>query len=193
MDAARFDTLTRSLGSRTSRRVAVGLAVSGLLGVAVPDAEAARCSRNRPCPQCKRCKQHRCRKDATQDGQDCTGGACQNGVCTAECSSPQNCPGTDTDCQTRTCTGGTCGMSFANAGTAVTVQTAGDCKKTVCDGNGGTTNEVDNTDLPADDGDDCTQVACISGTPQFANQPSGSPCIEGGQPGTCNGSGACIT
>jgi hypothetical protein len=42
MDSARFGTLTRLIGSRTSRRVAVGLEATGMLSVAVPDAEAAR-------------------------------------------------------------------------------------------------------------------------------------------------------
>jgi hypothetical protein len=78
MDAARFDTLTRLIGSRTSRRVLVGLAASGLLGIAVPDAEAAKCSNKKPCPECYQCKKHKC-KPLTETA--CTNGTCQSGVC----------------------------------------------------------------------------------------------------------------
>jgi hypothetical protein len=44
MDDARFNTLTRFMGPRTSRRLPVGLAATGLLSIAVPDTAAARCS-----------------------------------------------------------------------------------------------------------------------------------------------------
>jgi hypothetical protein len=44
MQAERFDTLLRLIGSRTSRRMAVGLAATGLLSLTVPEAAARRCS-----------------------------------------------------------------------------------------------------------------------------------------------------
>ena len=82
MDADRFATLTRLVGSRTSRRVAVGLAATGLLSIAVPDAEAARCNKQTLCPVCRRCRRHRCRPDRTQNGAICSFGfTCDNGVC----------------------------------------------------------------------------------------------------------------
>ena len=62
MDANRFDSVARLIGSRTTRRVAAGLAVTGLLSIAVPEASAVRCSTQKPCPDCYRCRQHRCRK-----------------------------------------------------------------------------------------------------------------------------------
>ena len=86
MDADRFDAVTRFIGSRRSRRVALGLVMTGLLTVAVPDAEA-RCSARKPCPTCKRCRRHRCRRDTSQDGTVCDGdgGTCQNGTCVSFC------------------------------------------------------------------------------------------------------------
>ena len=67
MDAERFDALTRLIGSRISRRVAVGLTVTGLLSVTVPDAEALKCSKQKPCPACKWCTHKKCKPDPTQD------------------------------------------------------------------------------------------------------------------------------
>jgi hypothetical protein len=80
MDAERFDTLTRFISSRTSRRVTVGLVATGLLAITVPEAEtkAVRCSETTPCPGCYRCKKHKCKKN---NGASCTGGTCQKGSC----------------------------------------------------------------------------------------------------------------
>ena len=74
--------LTRLIRSRTSRRTAVGLAATGLLSLAVPDAEAARCNQQTLCPVCRRCRRHRCKPDRTQDGDLCGFGyVCDNGLC----------------------------------------------------------------------------------------------------------------
>lgn len=82
MDADRFDALTRLLGSRTSRRVALGLVATGMLTIAVPEADAARCSRKRPCRECKRCNRRgRCRRK--KNGTICSTGICQRGSCIA--------------------------------------------------------------------------------------------------------------
>src|SRR5262249_964682 len=61
-----------------------------------------------------------------------TGGSGGSG---GSCKDASTCPGTDTDCQTRTCTAGHCGFDNAPAGPAAK-QTPGDCKKSVCDGMG---------------------------------------------------------
>jgi len=53
MDANGFDRLARLIGSRSSRRAALGLAVTGLFAAAVPEAEAVRCSKRNPCPECQ--------------------------------------------------------------------------------------------------------------------------------------------
>jgi hypothetical protein len=97
MDATGFDTLARRVGSRTSRRVAFGLAVAALLTTAVPDAEAARCSKRRPCPECKRCRRGQCKP---QTGGFCSTGTCRDGRCLA-----------NNYCATNNCTGPapTCG------------------------------------------------------------------------------------
>jgi hypothetical protein len=97
--------LTRFIGSRTSRRVAVGLTVSGLLSIKVPEAAAAKCSKQKPCPKCKRCHKHKCKPDANQNNDSCdTGKTCLNGACVAgTCSTHADCPGAG-------CVGRTCGL-----------------------------------------------------------------------------------
>lgn len=49
-----------------------------------------------------------------------TGGSGQTTTTTTTtqaCSSPSQCPGTDSTCATRTCTSGACGVSYAPSGT----------------------------------------------------------------------------
>jgi hypothetical protein len=101
MDTARFDTLTRFVGSRTSRRAAVGLTVAGLLASATPDADAARCSKAKPCPECKRCRQRRCKPKG--NGTACSAGACQNGVCTRNYAGTCDATTPQDNCGTMTC------------------------------------------------------------------------------------------
>jgi hypothetical protein len=126
MDAHRFDALTRLIGSRTSRRVAVGVAATGLLSLAVPDAEAARCSKSKPCPECKKCKKHKCKPDATQNRAACSAstGTCVNGTCTSAvcpagaqfCTDEPNIPcGSDCYCVTGKSRGTICGGPFSSA------------------------------------------------------------------------------
>src|SRR6185369_3375238 len=66
------------------------------------------------------------------------------------CATAADCPGMDTDCQTRTCTAGVCGLSFVPKDTPVFQQTPGDCHSSVCDGSGGVSLIVDDTDVPDD-------------------------------------------
>ena len=107
------------------------------------------------------------------------------------CLTAGDCPGMDTDCQTRTCTASVCGFSFAPNGTTVMSQTAGDCMRNVCDGAGGVVPVVDDTDVPADDGNQCTSQACSMGSPIFPNAPQGIPCAQGGGV-VCSAGGACV-
>ena len=51
------------------------------------------------------------------------------------------------------------------AGAALPVQTPGDCKNEVCDGNGKVTPVPDDADVPLDDGNPCTDEACSAGAP----------------------------
>src|SRR6185503_11528005 len=85
-----------------------------------------------------------------------------------ECLAASDCPGQDTECQQRTCTMGACGVSFTALGTPVATQMAGDCKKVVCDGNGGTTTQNDDMDVP-NDNNACTDDVCSNGAPSHTN------------------------
>jgi hypothetical protein len=143
VDANRFDTLARFVGSRTSRRLAIGLAAMGLLSIAVPEAEAVRCSQRHPCPACYQCKHHRCRKQAPgaicpNDGNPCTDDVCDE---TANCRHQLKAPGAL--CRPASCTNG------------VATQQA------TCDGNGTCPNAVTHDCAPYT----CspTAPACLTG------------------------------
>jgi hypothetical protein len=126
MDADRFDTIARVFGSRTSRRLAIGLAITGLLSLTVPDAAAARCSAAHPCAECKKCKHHRCRPDATQTSCNGGAGACVKGTC---CSVQQACGSTCCPIGKK-CSGGTCVP--ACAGFLAPCNGDGDCCSVSC-------------------------------------------------------------
>src|SRR5262249_30792352 len=102
---------------------------------------------------------------------------CVNGACTG-CAAPSDCPGVDDECKTRTCSAGVCGFNFAPNGTPLGMQTPGDCKKQVCDGSGNTVNAADDTDLPADDGNQCTSEACSGGVPSHPPAPVDTACNQ---------------
>jgi hypothetical protein len=110
-----------------------------------------------------------------------------NGACVG-CVVASNCPGTDTECHTRTCVSHVCGVTNTAAGTAVLSQTPGDCKKNQCDGAGAVATVVDDTDKPVD-GNACTQDLCANGAPSNPNVASGTSC---GTSLVCNGTGACV-
>ncbi len=107
------------------------------------------------------------------------------------CGAPSDCPGVDTDCFKRTCDAGKCGTQFTAAGTAASTQTAGDCKKMVCDGTGNVIPVNDDGDLPADDGQQCTAEKCSMGVPLHTPLTQGTACSQSG--GTkCDGAGVCV-
>ena len=81
-----------------------------------------------------------------------------------ECLSASTCPGTDTDCHTRSCVAGQCGITNLAAGTLTAAQSPRDCKKTVCNGQGSSGPVNDDLDLPFD-GNPCTHDVCTAGTP----------------------------
>lgn len=150
--------------------------------------------------------------DLPNDNNPCTGDACAAGnvvhpfepagtVCGASqtcnatgsctgCLNASTCPGTDTECQTRTCSASVCSFSFAAAGTATAAQSAGDCKKNTCNGAGSIASTNDDTDLPVDSAE-CTSDVCTAGTPSNPPTAPGTACTQLG--GTvCSGSGACV-
>jgi hypothetical protein len=106
-----------------------------------------------------------------------------------ECLSANTCPGTDAECHTRSCVSGACGVANIAAGTLVAAQTARDCKKNVCNGQGGVATVNDDLDLPVDS-NACTFDVCTAGTPSNPNVPAGNSC---GATTICNGQGACVT
>jgi hypothetical protein len=112
------------------------------------------------------------------------GGKCSNGICSA-CASATDC-GTNTECKSYACNSGTCAQTFTAAGTALAAQVAGDCRKVVCDGSGGTTNQIDDSDTPTAPA--CQTGTCAAGTPTFAPRTQGDPCAGG----VCDGAGSCV-
>lgn len=111
------------------------------------------------------------------------------------CSDPSECPGTDTECRTRTCEGGVCGFDDAPQGTVVGSQVTGDCQRSICDGAGAISLENDATDV-LDDANDCTIDTCEddgAGTLEPSNAPSsaGATCSSGGG-AVCDGAGSCV-
>jgi hypothetical protein len=101
---------------------------------------------------------------------------------------PETCPGTDTECATRTCKDGACAMNATSAGTALRAQKSGDCRREECDGNGGVTSAVDDGDVP-DDANPCTIEACKAGAVTSTRAAKGTTC---GTALACDGEGACV-
>ncbi len=122
-------------------------------------------------------------------GTDCQSGMCSNGIC-AECLAPDTCPGNETECQFRTCTGLACGTGCNPFGTVTSGQVAGDCQLNVCNGACSTTNVPDNSDLP-DDGNQCTTDLCTGGVPSHGFEPVGTVCTQNGG-SMCDGLGNCV-
>ncbi len=125
------------------------------------------------------------------DGTSCGGVlTCLSGTCSG-CSQPSDCPGTDDDCKTRSCSAGLCGFDYTAIGTAVSAQTAGDCQQGQCDGSGNTVGVEDDTDVPADDGNQCTAEICTAGVPSHPAQPVNTACSQGGG-AFCSASSTCV-
>ncbi len=127
--------------------------------------------------------------DPVVDGTPCGGAqSCVAGMCTG-CTDGADCPGTDTECRTRTCTSGVCGFDFALAGVATSQQTAGDCQELQCDGMGAVVSADDNADVPADDGFECTGETCVNGSPQHPPEALNQSCMGSMY---CDGAGQCV-
>ncbi|NUP11463.1 MAG: lamin tail domain-containing protein [Polyangiaceae bacterium] len=116
------------------------------------------------------------------------GGQGEGGM--ASCTTPDQCPGVDSECGTRTCDNGTCDVDAAAAGTPAEAQTAGDCIHNECDGSGNIVGVADDGDLPVDD-NDCTGDLCTDGVPSNPPVGVGDPCNDNGG-AHCNADGNCV-
>ncbi len=114
-----------------------------------------------------------------------TGGAASTSTSTSTggakpCTKVTDCPGPDSsECGTRTCKGGMCGLDLAADGTPLAAQTANDCFEAVCDGAGATKSIPKDADAP-DDGKECTDDTCGPGGPIFTARAVGAGCGAGG-------------
>jgi len=101
--------------------------------------------------------------------------------------------GGSTICKPSACTEGTCEqLAFPGMDVAAELQAPGDCKKTVCNGMGGTVDQADDTDVPADPmAGDCTLPVCSGGVLSTGNVPQGTACTSG-LLFMCDGNGNCV-
>src|SRR5262249_52237997 len=112
-----------------------------------------------------------------------------NGLC-VECLLAPDCPGQDTDRQSRTCTTGTCGVANTMSGGPTSSQTAGDCQENQCDGNGGIMSVNKDSDVPVDN-NECTDNVCMMGVPSNPPSASGTMCTQMGG-AVCDGNAVCV-
>jgi hypothetical protein len=97
------------------------------------------------------------------------------------CVAATDCAGTDSICHKRICGNQyTCGFSNAPAGTAAEPDATGNCAKAVCDDTGGVTSAPDINDVPADDGNSCTDDTCTTSGPAHPAKPAGTACSQNG-------------
>jgi len=144
------------------------------------------------------CTDDLCTAGTPSNSSSATGTACsQNGgkfcdgigACVA-CLVASDCPGTDSDCQKRTCVAGTCGVELSAAGTVLpsAAQTAGDCLQARCDGNGTVVLAADDADVPVDQSE-CTDDVCVAGVASHPAKGAGTACGNGLK---CDGNGQCV-
>ncbi len=122
-----------------------------------------------------------------------TGGGTSTSTGGVTCVDPvKDCPAPANECVTAICDGaGKCGTSNVTADTATTMQTAGDCKKVVCDGNGATKSIDDNTDIN-DDAKECTTDTCAAGAPVHTPVAVKTACGAVGASTKCDAAGECV-
>jgi hypothetical protein len=104
------------------------------------------------------------------------------------CTTAGDCLPTGNVCITATCIANQCGTAMVPSGTAIAMQTAGNCHADVCDGNGAITSAIDNADVPKD-GKPCTSDVCAAGVASNPSLPQGTTCGAGL---VCDGNGACL-
>ena len=111
----------------------------------------------------------------------CSGAACPC-VGDADCGAATN-----DGCVVKTCLASVC-TPKDTTGLPTATQMKNDCKKSVCGANGMPVIVNDDTDLPPEDGNPCTDKVCMAGAPTAMNLAKGTVCLT---TGTCDGNGAC--
>lgn len=143
------------------------------------------------------CKVGACSMGVPSIGDAAMGTTC--GVMNTVCDGMGNCVGCTlnvhcgmpTECSAPQCTNMICIDNFTADGTPVMTQTANDCQVAQCDGAGGIKQVADNLDLPLDDGNSCTEQACMNGTAVFPASSVGLPCNQNGGK-VCDGNSNCV-
>lgn len=126
------------------------------------------------------------------DGNPCTQGVCNTATSYCVISAldgvapSQAKPG---NCVERVCQNGTEVIVPMQNGIPIAQQTAGDCRKVVCDGAGNHSTVDDLADV-LDDGNDCTLDVCEGGIAKNSVAAMGTPCGPSGKL-QCNASGQC--
>jgi len=114
-----------------------------------------------------------------------------------KCTTSDDCPTPSELCHVPLCSSGNCTSAPAPEGTEVptSAQKTGDCKKVTCGVGGAVTAIADTGDLPADDGNPCTDATCSGPNPAHVDSAAGTVCVPSIDPnatsGFCNGSGIC--
>ena len=122
-----------------------------------------------------------------------TGGTTSTSTGGMACADPvKDCPAPANECVTAICDANKlCAVSNVAEGGPVTAQTAGDCKKLVCDGKGTTKAVDDNADLN-DDAKECTIDTCAAGAPVNTPKPVSTACGAVGGKTKCDAAGNCV-
>ena len=187
MDGKRFDELSRRFAARQTRRSVLGLIGAAAAGTLIRETADAAPKDEKPT---------KCYGEGSHctNGKQCCSNTCTNRQCTAEvgteCAIAADCAGADSECQTRTCVDGICGVTYTPYGVPVSSQISGDCQTNVCNGSGGVVTIADDSDDPASP-NDCTSVSCSGGIPSTAYLPPDAPCATNGGL-ICDGSGQCV-
>ena len=124
------------------------------------------------------------------EGREQTTGRLASAKFIVQCQDAGQCPGQDTECASRICTNGICGMEYVPHGSQIANQTFGDCKANVCDGAGNAIVINDDSDVTSD-ANDCTEDYCQDGVLHHAAKPEGTACGIGGE-NICNDTGVCV-
>lgn len=117
---------------------------------------------------------------------------CDKGACRA-CLEDKHCQlQGDPECASVHCIAGACVHDFVAAETVVAPLSVGDCKHTICDGNGKLVTTKDTADLPKDDGNPCTIEGCNQDQPETSFADTSTACTVKDKPSFCDGKGSCV-